>query len=95
MALISSGSCDYLRKMFSSNCDTKLGQCLCLCDDDNDIEMALSCLHVYIPLISSESMEECVKSHRAKFTVASISKNCNDGVEATEKALAQVLDRLN
>lgn len=40
-------------------------------------------------------MEECVKSHRAKFTVASMSKNSNDGVEATEKALAQVLDRLN
>jgi transcriptional antiterminator Rof (Rho-off) len=72
-----------------------MGQCLCLCDDDNDIEMALSCLHAYLPLISSESMEDCVKLHPANFTVISMSKNMEDGVEATEKALALVLERIN
>lgn len=66
-----------------------------MCDDDNDIEMALSCLHAYVPLISSESMEQCIQLHPANFTVISMSKNTDDGVEATEKALALVLERLN
>lgn len=88
-------SCDFLRKKFAHNTDRVIRICLCLCDDDNDIEMAQSCSHAYLPLVSSASMEDCIRSFPANFSVISWSKDSDDGIEATEKALDLVLKRLN
>jgi hypothetical protein len=68
-------------------------RCLCLCDDDNDIEMALACLHAYIPHISSTSMQDSVRMHADKFTVTQDVSD-NDDTKATERALSIVLDRV-
>ena len=89
------GSCDYLRKKFATINDRAIGQCLCLCDDDNDIEMAMSCMHAYLPTITSATMRDYVESHPEKFTVTSTSTDGGDGIEAAESALALVLKRLD
>ena len=41
---------------------------ICLCDDDNDLEMALACGHAYLPSVSSESMQETVDWFPDHFT---------------------------
>lgn len=92
----------------SNNNSALSNHCLCLCDDDNDIEMALACLHAYIPSISSSSMEQTMHDNLTKFTVTSSSlsssQDNNDNHEshegimdhlyATEEALRLVLERI-
>lgn len=39
---------------------------LCLCDDDNDLEMALSCRQAFLPYISSQSLANIVYQHEIK-----------------------------
>ena len=34
---------------------------VCICDDDNDLEMALACRHAFIPGITSESMRQAIE----------------------------------
>lgn len=41
---------------------------VCICDDDNDIEMALACSHSYIPSLSSTTMIETLEQNKSKFT---------------------------
>jgi hypothetical protein len=41
---------------------------VCICDDDNDIEMALACAHAYIPALTSDSVVECIRNNPDKFT---------------------------
>ena len=41
---------------------------VCLCDDDNDVEMALACSHAYIPALSSDTMEETIQQNPKQFT---------------------------
>lgn len=75
-------------------------QCLCICDDDNDIEMALACYHAYIPCITSNTMAQTIKEHSNHFTVtipSSQTNNDNDNVDytiSTEMALHLVLQRI-
>jgi hypothetical protein len=42
---------------------------ICLCDDDNDLEMALACQHAYLPDISSQSMLEITQKYPKHFTI--------------------------
>ena len=42
---------------------------VCLCDDDNDLEMAYSCQHAYIPGISSSSMYDAIQTNPKQFTL--------------------------
>lgn len=66
--------------------------CVCLCDDDNDVEMALACRHAYVPSVTSDSMERTVRRHADRMTVT-----CGDGttgMDATERALELVLRTL-
>jgi hypothetical protein len=67
-------------------------RCLCLCDDDNDLEMALSCFHTFVPIVTSVSMDNAIQSHPGKFTVTSLLGG--DGMDATEKALTLVLEQI-
>lgn len=36
----------------------------CLCDDDNDVEMALACRNAYLPSVTSESMRKLARENR-------------------------------
>ena len=42
---------------------------ICLCDDDNDLEMALACQHAYLPDISSQSMMDITQKYPKHFTI--------------------------
>jgi hypothetical protein len=65
---------------------------LCLCDDDNDLEMALACRHAFVPGISSGSMAEIVNENGNKITVTGGTEELEEGTSATERALAAVMD---
>lgn len=55
--------------------------CICLCDDDNDIEMALACHHAFLPSVASDSMLQTISEHPNQCTVA------NGADEALQLAL--------
>lgn len=63
---------------------------VCICDDDNDIEMALACAHAYIPALTSESMVECIQNHPDKLT-QTVKPGLVEETLATEAAL-QLID---
>jgi hypothetical protein len=75
-------SCEYLAKHFAGldtsfnlnnendeNKDTILESCICMCDDDNDLEMAAACGKVFLPSIASKSMQDAVNRSPEKFIV--------------------------
>lgn len=73
---------------------------VCLCDDDNDLEMALACKHVFVPNVSSESMARVLREQKEKITVTAAltleeySNGLNDAIQmtqATERALSLLL----
>ena len=41
---------------------------VCMCDDDNDLEMALACQHAYLPDIASQSMIDTIEEFPDHFT---------------------------
>ena len=84
-------SCEYLAKVFCDDVPKGLERSVCICDDDNDIEMALACSHAFIPALSSESMQQVIENNPDKFTMT-----FSPGVEetvATEAALQFVVDK--
>jgi len=72
--------------------NTLQNNALCLCDDDNDMEMAMSCHHAFLPGISSKSMKDMVSENAGQFTVTE-TKDI-EGALATERALELLLKRL-
>jgi len=42
---------------------------ICLCDDDNDLEMAFACQHVYLPSVSSVSMAKAAPDYSQHFSL--------------------------
>jgi hypothetical protein len=55
----------------SSTSSTLLNDyCICLCDDDNDIEMAVACRHAFLPSVASDRMRRTVQTHASHCTVA-------------------------
>lgn len=87
--------CLYLAKKLCNDSEDEsilATSAICLCDDDNDLEMALACQHAYVPSVSSESMAQAIKDNPTKLTVI----EGIDGVEgtsATELALTLILAR--
>ncbi|KAL3910916.1 MAG: hypothetical protein SGILL_007497 [Bacillariaceae sp.] len=67
---------------------------VCLCDDDNDLEMAAACSHAYVPEISSESMRQVIESHPEHFTQTGGEGVELGGTDATEAALLLILASL-
>ena len=65
----------------------------CLCDDDNDIEMALACKFAYLPSVTSESISNLAKGTSKLIITEDIE---NDIVQtlATEAALEAVIKQL-
>jgi hydroxymethylpyrimidine pyrophosphatase-like HAD family hydrolase len=60
---------------------------VCLCDDDNDLEMAVACNHAYIPEISSESMKKVIERFPKQFTQTGGDGVELSGTDSTEAAL--------
>ena len=56
---------------------------LCLCDDDNDVEMALACHHAYLPDIASQSMRETIRHYPRHFTSIPVWKEEEDNNHTT------------
>ena len=72
-----------------------LENALCLCDDDNDLEMALACKRAFVPGISSTSMAQVIEKNAIKITVTGGIGDLDEGTSATERALDGVLDMAN
>jgi len=71
-----------------------LESCICLCDDDNDLEMASACGKVFLPSVTSISMQHAVHNSPDKILVM---ENKDDGIigtSATEKALSRALSEV-
>ena len=86
-------ACHYLATKFAANPDVDLlsKAAVCICDDDNDLEMALSCRHAFIPGITSESMKQTIHDNPGKFTVTEDAARNIVETAATEAALTKVL----
>jgi len=93
--------CLYLAsKFFPEDCkdatnDFLLNNAVCMCDDDNDLEMALACRHAYLPEISSQSMRETVDKFPDRFTIT-FRENEFDAVketDASDLALSLIWER--
>mmetsp|Transcript_6765 Transcript_6765/g.8839 ORF Transcript_6765/g.8839 Transcript_6765/m.8839 type:complete len:389 (+) Transcript_6765:46-1212(+) len=85
--------CVYLCKKFCSKegAPDLSSRAICLCDDDNDSEMALACQHAYVPGITSQSMAEIVQKNPNQITVTGKPATSAEGTVATEAALELVL----
>jgi len=70
--------------------------CICMCDDDNDLEMALACQHAFIPSVSSTSMADVIAKHPHQFSQTGKGHYDHlEGTIATEKALELALQRIS
>lgn len=54
---------------------------VCMCDDDNDLEMALACQHAYLPDIASDSMRETIAKFPDHFTTTFRNEKSSDEIE--------------
>ena len=86
-------ACHYLATKFTHNAndDVLANAAVAVCDDDNDLEMALSCRHAFIPGITSESMKQTIRDNPGKFTVTEDAARNIVETAATEAALTKVL----
>ena len=85
---IHKNSCKYIANEFGFNITT---ESVCICDDDNDIEMALACSHSYIPSLTSKTMIETLSKNQSNFT-QTFGPNVSPTV-ATEVALNAIYER--
>lgn len=84
-------SCEYLarRLMEISEIDDDeiLNSCICLCDDDNDLDMAAGCGKVFLPSVTSESMARTANASPEKFIITENKPESIIETKATEEAL--------
>jgi hypothetical protein len=66
---------------------------VCICDDDNDMEMALACRHAYIPAMASESVAETIMGHPGRFT-QTFRPGKVEMTRATDAALESILEQV-
>jgi len=64
---------------------------VCVCDDDNDIEMALACSHAYVPALTSGTMEETIRKNPTQFT-QTFKQGSITSTLATDAALQLIYD---
>eukprot|EP00980_Cylindrotheca_fusiformis_P022285 scaffold9176_cov129-Cylindrotheca_fusiformis.AAC.9 len=89
--------CQYLAEKFCteiSKSEVLSAHAVCICDDDNDIEMALACRHAFIPSISSTTMAQTIRKFSTHFTVTGDNGSEVHGTKATDLALQLILDSL-
>lgn len=71
--------------------DLLAARAICLCDDDNDIEMAMACNKAFLPSVASFSMLTLVRENPGKLIVT---EREHEGIvksRASESALQHVL----
>ena len=84
-------SCQYVSRKLCND-EMVLGEnAVCMCDDDNDLEMALACRYAFAPGISSESMAQVVKNNGNNIIATGGVDGLEEGTSATERALDAVL----
>lgn len=98
--------CEYLvQKFLGSDQDAASllsTRAFCMCDDDNDIEMALACKTAFLPSITSESIRQRVNDRQVvdgveKYGQLLVTEDVDVGVVetgATERALEMILAEL-
>jgi hypothetical protein len=67
----------------------------CVCDDDNDIPLAMACKKAFLPTLSSKSMKDMVEVRGNEAVVTEDIKNGIIGFLATEEALRLLLKDLS
>jgi hypothetical protein len=65
-----------------------------VCDDDNDLEMAAACGKVFLPSVSSKSMEKAANLSPEKFIVTETKAEGITEMKSTEKSLVEVIMEL-
>jgi len=87
--------CQYLSGVFFPKVgavnDFMASHAVCMCDDDNDLEMAMACRHAYIPEVTSESMARMIQKEASHFTKTCGEETGRRGYRATEAALELIL----
>lgn len=70
-----------------------------MCDDDNDLEMAMACGKAFLPSISSETMKRAAQDYPNKIIIcASTSTSASQPVKetkATEVALMAAIEEMS
>ncbi|KAL3941296.1 MAG: hypothetical protein SGBAC_004319 [Bacillariaceae sp.] len=84
--------CQYLGEKFFPQASLSINA-VCLCDDDNDIEMALAVQHAYIPSLSSETMDAEIQKCKEHFTETYKFDSAGFGTGASDLALRMILER--
>jgi len=64
---------------------------ICLCDDDNDLEMAMACRKAYVPSVSSTSMADALIEYPQHIATTERPEQGVTGCVATEEALMKIL----
>jgi hypothetical protein len=85
------GSCQYVMTQLCAEGSTLQKNAVCLCDDDNDLEMALACHHAFLPGISSQSMRRVIDQNPNHMTVTGGMDDLEGGTKASELALNAIL----
>jgi hypothetical protein len=67
---------------------------MCICDDDNDMEMALACNHAFIPALTSGSVDDAARKNPDKFT-RTFQPGKIASTRATDAALEKILEQVN
>ncbi|CAJ1941091.1 unnamed protein product [Cylindrotheca closterium] len=92
--------CQYLGEKFFPDVpksEILSNHAICLCDDDNDIEMALAVRHAYLPSLASKTMEAVIEKHTDRFTETYKleSASSGSGTGASDLALNLILESGN
>ena len=80
-------SCSYLSEKYGANMRT---ESVCLVDDDNDMELAVACLHAFIPGMASISVAENMMKYPKQFTQTFVPGRI-EMTKATDAALENIL----
>ena len=89
--------CGYLASYFNKqkvDIEELLESCICLCDDDNDLEMADACGRVFLPSISSTSMQEAASRSPNKISIVEDMAKSIFETSATEVAISSAMTEL-
>jgi hypothetical protein len=87
--------CQYLIDEKFQGVGTLSDNCIFLCDDDNDIELATSCCFAFLPSLTSDSIKQIAHTYPERIIVATdIMEGGNQGTtRATETLLQTVFYR--
>jgi hypothetical protein len=88
--------CQYLIQEKFQGVGTLSDNCIFLCDDDNDIELAISCCFAFLPTISSDSMKTIAQSNSERIITVDDTKefgNLGGTTQATDALLQNIIER--